>query len=88
MQGGLRLHSGVVEFLGFDHTFKNSRTGMPIGRGKDEWDFDPKGRSENEVIRFCQSCGRPEAAGQQTWCPSGRSVAGTGGRVLVRWKGL
>ncbi|MFT4294998.1 MAG: NADP-specific glutamate dehydrogenase [Micropruina sp.] len=58
-KGGLRFHPSVnlsiIKFLGFEQTFKNSLTGMPIGGGKGGSDFDPKGRSENEVMRFCQS---------------------------------
>lgn len=58
-KGGLRFHPsvylGVVKFLGFEQIFKNALTGMPIGGGKGGSDFDPKGRSESEVMRFCQS---------------------------------
>ena len=58
-KGGLRFHPsvslGTVKFLGFEQIFKNSLTGMPIGGGKGGSDFDPKGRSDNEVMRFCQS---------------------------------
>ncbi|BBZ02962.1 glutamate dehydrogenase [Mycolicibacterium chitae] len=58
-KGGLRFHPsvylGIVKFLGFEQIFKNSLTGMPIGGGKGGSDFDPKGRSDNEVMRFCQS---------------------------------
>ena len=58
-KGGLRFHPsvylGTVKFLGFEQIFKNSLTGMPIGGGKGGSDFDPKGRSEGEVMRFCQS---------------------------------
>jgi glutamate dehydrogenase (NADP+) len=58
-KGGLRFHPsvnlGIIKFLGFEQTFKNSLTGMPIGGGKGGADFDPKGRSENEIMRFCQS---------------------------------
>jgi glutamate dehydrogenase (NADP+) len=58
-KGGLRFHPsvnlGIIKFLGFEQTFKNSLTGMPIGGGKGGSDFDPKGRSENEIMRFCQS---------------------------------
>lgn len=58
-KGGLRFHSsvnlGVVKFLGFEQIFKNSLSGMPIGGGKGGSDFDPKGRSDNEIMRFCQS---------------------------------
>ncbi len=58
-KGGLRFHPSVnlsiIKFLGFEQVFKNSLTGMPIGGGKGGSDFDPKGRSDNEVMRFCQS---------------------------------
>ena len=58
-KGGLRFHPSVTEsiikFLGFEQTFKNALTGLPIGGGKGGSDFDPKGRSDAEVLRFCQS---------------------------------
>jgi len=58
-KGGLRFHPsvylGIVKFLGFEQIFKNSLTGMPIGGGKGGSDFDPKGRSDGEVMRFCQA---------------------------------
>jgi glutamate dehydrogenase (NADP+) len=58
-KGGLRFHEsvnlGVVKFLGFEQTFKNALTGMPIGGGKGGADFSPKGRSDGEIMRFCQS---------------------------------
>ena len=58
-KGGLRFHPSVnesiIKFLGFEQTFKNSLTGLPIGGGKGGSDFDPKGKSEAEVMRFCQS---------------------------------
>ncbi|MBN9513833.1 MAG: NADP-specific glutamate dehydrogenase [Alphaproteobacteria bacterium] len=58
-KGGLRFHPtvylGTVKFLGFEQVFKNALTGMPIGGGKGGSDFDPKGRSTGEVMRFCQS---------------------------------
>lgn len=58
-KGGLRFHPsvylGIVKFLGFEQIFKNALTGMPIGGGKGGSDFDPKGRSDAEVMRFCQS---------------------------------
>ena len=57
--GGLRLHPSVnlsvIKFLGFEQVLKNSLTGLPIGGGKGGSDFDPKGKSDNEVMRFCQS---------------------------------
>ncbi len=58
-KGGLRLHPsvnlGIIKFLGFEQIFKNSLTGLPIGGGKGGADFDPKGRSDREVMAFCQS---------------------------------
>lgn len=58
-KGGLRFHNsvnlGIVKFLGFEQIFKNALTGMPIGGGKGGSDFDPKGRSDGEIMRFCQS---------------------------------
>ena len=58
-KGGLRFHpsvyEGIIKFLGFEQIFKNSLTGLPIGGGKGGSDFDPKGKSDMEVMRFCQS---------------------------------
>lgn len=58
-KGGLRLHPsvnlGIIKFLGFEQIFKNSLTGLPIGGGKGGSDFDPKGKSDGEVMRFCQN---------------------------------
>lgn len=58
-KGGLRFHPsvylGIVKFLGFEQIFKNSLTGLPIGGGKGGSDFDPKGKSDSEIMRFCQS---------------------------------
>ncbi|MGE5405323.1 MAG: NADP-specific glutamate dehydrogenase [Candidatus Saccharibacteria bacterium] len=58
-KGGLRLHptvyTGIIKFLGFEQIFKNSLTGLPIGGAKGGSDFDPKGKSDGEVMRFCQS---------------------------------
>ena len=58
-KGGLRLHPsvnlGIIKFLGFEQTLKNALTGLPIGGGKGGSDFDPKGKSDNEIMRFCQS---------------------------------
>ena len=58
-KGGLRFHpsvyQGIVKFLGFEQTFKNSLTGLPMGGGKGGSDFDPSGKSDGEVMRFCQS---------------------------------
>ncbi|MBY9068157.1 NADP-specific glutamate dehydrogenase [Hyphomonas sp. WL0036] len=58
-KGGIRFHPsvnvGIIKFLGFEQTFKNALTGMPIGGGKGGSDFNPRGRSDNEIMRFCQS---------------------------------
>jgi len=58
-KGGLRFHPsvnlGIIKFLGFEQIFKNSLTSLPIGGGKGGADFDPKGKSDNEVMKFCQS---------------------------------
>ena len=58
-KGGLRFHPSVnesiIKFLGFEQTFKNSLTGLPMGGGKGGSDFDPKGKSDGEIMRFCQS---------------------------------
>ena len=57
-KGGLRLHPsvnlGIIKFLGFEQIFKNSLTGLPIGGGKGGSDFDPKGKSDREIMKFCQ----------------------------------
>lgn len=58
-KGGLRFHPsvylGIIKFLGFEQIFKNSLTGLPIGGGKGGSDFDPRGKSDNEIMRFCQA---------------------------------
>ena len=58
-KGGLRFHpnvnAGIIKFLGFEQIFKNSLTGLPIGGAKGGSNFDPKGKSDNEIMRFCQS---------------------------------
>jgi glutamate dehydrogenase (NADP+) len=58
-KGGIRFHPsvnlGIIKFLGFEQTFKNALTGMPIGGGKGGSDFNPRGRSDREIMRFCQS---------------------------------
>ncbi|HTN35311.1 MAG TPA: Glu/Leu/Phe/Val dehydrogenase dimerization domain-containing protein, partial [Marinobacter sp.] len=58
-KGGMRFHPsvylGIIKFLGFEQTFKNALTGLPIGGGKGGSDFDPKGKSDDEIMRFCQS---------------------------------
>jgi glutamate dehydrogenase (NADP+) len=76
-KGGLRFHPsvnlGIVKFLGFDQVFKNALTGMPIGGAKGGSDFDPKGRSEAEVMRFCQAFMTElhRHLGEQTDVPAG-----------------
>ena len=58
-KGGLRfqpnVYPGIIKFLGFEQIFKNSLTGLPIGGGKGGSDFDPAGKSDAEIMRFCQS---------------------------------
>ena len=58
-KGGLRFHPtvniSILKFLGFEQILKNSLTSLPIGGGKEGSDFDPKGKSDSEVMRFCQS---------------------------------
>ena len=58
-KGGMRFHPsvylGIIKFLGFEQIFKNALTGLPIGGGKGGSDFDPKGKSDDEIMRFCQS---------------------------------
>ncbi len=76
-KGGLRFHPsvnlGVIKFLGFEQIFKNSLTGLPMGGGKGGSDFDPKGKSDNEIMRFCQSFMTELAKhiGQDTDVPAG-----------------
>ncbi len=76
-KGGLRFHPattlGTVQFLGFEQIFKNALTGMPIGGAKGGSDFDPKGRSDDEVMRFCQSYMTElhRHIGQETDVPAG-----------------
>ena len=85
-KGGLRFHPsvylGIVKFLGFEQIFKNSLTGMPIGGGKGGSDFDPKGRSDGEVMRFCQSFMTElyRHIGEYTDVPAGDT--GVGGREI------
>ena len=85
-KGGLRLHPsvnlGIIKFLGFEQIFKNSLTGLPIGGGKGGSDFDPKGKSDREVMAFCQSfmtelC---KHIGADTDVPAGE--IGTGAREI------
>ena len=85
-KGGLRFHPsvylGIVKFLGFEQIFKNSLTGLPIGGGKGGSDFDPKGRSEGEIMRFCQSFMTElyRHIGEYTDVPAGD--IGVGGREI------
>ncbi len=85
-KGGLRFHPsvnlGIVKFLGFEQIFKNALTGMPIGGGKGGSDFDPKGRSVDEIMRFCQSFMTElyRHLGEYTDVPAGD--IGVGGREI------
>jgi glutamate dehydrogenase (NADP+) len=85
-KGGLRFHPsvylGIVKFLGFEQVFKNALTGMPLGGGKGGSDFDPKGRSPDEVMRFCQSFMTElyRHIGEYTDVPAGD--IGVGGREI------
>ena len=85
-KGGLRLHPsvnlGIIKFLGFEQIFKNSLTGLPIGGGKGGSDFDPKGKSDAEVMRFCQSfmTELSKHIGADTDVPAGD--IGVGGREI------
>ncbi len=85
-KGGLRFHPsvylGIVKFLGFEQIFKNALTGLPIGGGKGGSDFDPKGRSDAEVMRFCQSFMTElyRHIGEYTDVPAGD--IGVGGREI------
>ena len=85
-KGGLRFHPsvnvGIIKFLGFEQTFKNALTGMPIGGGKGGSDFNPRGRSNGEVMRFCQSFMAElfRHLGEYTDVPAGD--IGVGGREI------
>ncbi len=85
-KGGLRFHPsvnlGIVKFLGFEQIFKNSLTGLPIGGGKGGSDFDPKGKSDGEIKRFCQSfmLELSRHIGENTDIPAGD--IGVGGREI------
>ena len=85
-KGGLRFHPsvylGIVKFLGFEQIFKNALTGLPIGGGKGGSDFDPKGRSDAEIMRFCQSFMTElyRHIGEYTDVPAGD--IGVGGREI------
>ena len=85
-KGGLRFHPsvylGIIKFLGFEQIFKNALTGLPIGGGKGGSDFDPKGRSDGEIMRFCQSFMTElyRHIGEHTDVPAGD--IGVGGREI------
>ncbi|WP_300680507.1 NADP-specific glutamate dehydrogenase [Nocardioides sp.] len=85
-KGGLRFHPsvylGIIKFLGFEQIFKNALTGLPIGGGKGGSDFDPKGRSDNEIMAFCQSFMTElyRHIGEYTDVPAGD--IGVGGREI------
>jgi glutamate dehydrogenase (NADP+) len=85
-KGGLRFHSsvnlGILKFLAFEQVFKNALTTLPMGGGKGGSDFDPKGKSDNEVMRFCQSfmCELYRHIGPDTDVPAGD--IGVGGREI------
>lgn len=85
-KGGLRFHPsvnlGIIKFLGFEQIFKNSLTGLPIGGGKGGSDFDPKGKSDGEIMRFCQSFMTElyRHIGENTDVPAGD--IGVGGREI------
>ena len=85
-KGGMRFHPsvylGIVKFLGFEQIFKNALSGLPIGGGKGGSDFDPKGRSDDEIMRFCQSLMTElyRHLGQYTDVPAGD--IGVGGREI------
>lgn len=82
-KGGMRFHPsvylGIIKFLGFEQIFKNALTGLPIGGGKGGSDFDPKGRSDNEIMRFCQSLMTElyRHIGEHTDVPAGDIGVGT-----------
>ena len=85
-KGGIRFHPsvnlGIVKFLGFEQIFKNALTGLPIGGGKGGADFDPKGKSDGEIMRFCQSFMSElyRHIGEYTDVPAGD--IGVGGREI------
>lgn len=85
-KGGLRFHPsvnlGIIKFLGFEQIFKNALTGLPIGGGKGGSDFNPRGRSEGEIMRFCQSfmTELQRHLGEYTDVPAGD--IGVGGREI------
>jgi len=80
-KGGLRFHPsvyvGIIKFLGFEQILKNSLTGLPIGGGKGGSDFDPKGKSDREIMNFCQSfmTELQRHIGPDTDVPAGKSAS-------------
>lgn len=102
-KGGLRFHPsvniGIIKFLGFEQVFKNSLTTIPMGGGKGGSDFDPKGKSDNEVMKFCQSFMSElyRHIGANTDVPAGdigvggREIGylfGTYKKIVNRWEGV
>ena len=79
-KGGLRFHSsvtlGVLKFLGFEQTFKNALTGLPMGGGKGGSDFQPKGKSDNEVMRLYWPNMKPISRPPTPMSPAGTSMSG------------
>jgi len=91
-KGGIRFHPsvnvGIIKFLGFEQIFKNSLTGLPMGGGKGGSDFDPKGKSDGEIMRFCQSfmTELSKHIGPDTDVPAGD--IGVGGREIGYMYGM
>ncbi|SET53069.1 glutamate dehydrogenase (NADP) [Natronincola peptidivorans] len=91
-KGGLRFHPsvylGIIKFLGFEQVFKNALTGLPLGGGKGGSDFDPKGKSDGEIMRFCQSfmIELHRHIGENTDVPAGD--IGVGGREIGYMYGM
>lgn len=91
-KGGIRFHPsvyvGIIKFLGFEQIFKNSLTGLPMGGGKGGSDFDPKGKSDGEIMRFCQSFMSElyRHIGENTDVPAGD--IGVGGREIGYMYGM
>jgi glutamate dehydrogenase (NADP+) len=84
-KGGLRFHPsvnlGILKFLGFEQVFKNALTTLPMGGGKGGSDFDPKGKSDNEVMRFCRPAISASAAVKSASCSASTSVCATPSRA-------
>src|SRR3546814_16201196 len=83
-KGGIRFHPsvnlGIINFLGFEQIFKNALTGLPIGGGKGGSDFNPRGRSEGEIMRLCQSFMNDlyRHLGESTDAPAGENGRASG----------